>query len=395
MRPVDEKTMNTILHRCGESAAGVILRLAWQAGLRRSEIQSLLWGQVDLMEWVINLPDRKAYIPMELALFLTPLAGAADSAVAASSRTGAALDAQTISHLARAALTEGGLEAVRLTDLRSDCARRRLAAGEDWQQVSRSLGMGAAAVRSLGGGSTRAAPEPRVKAAAVEQLLETEGATPAGIAIALAWRQELGLEEILSLRWQQVADGALVLPEKTVPLDEKTKKLLSALPRGGAWVLSTSTARPYDRARLSRLVREAFVRHGLDDLTLRSLRTLRLADDLDVQILAMASAPGGVTARELQDALSLSDTALRRRLRRLAEQKRIVRVGFKYHISGAVVSPEAQEETILSYIKKEGFAYRQDIARLLRIAPAQCRPVLQRMVEQGLLRLEEQRYTLN
>ena len=390
---VEEAAMHAVLHRCGESAAGVILRLAWQAGLRRQEIQSLRWGQVDLMEWKLRLPDRSAAIPMELALFLSPLAGRAEEPVLLSRKTGQAMDAQTISHLARAALSEGGLGDVRLTDLRNDCAVRRLAAGEDWQQVSRSLGMSAAAVRALGGGSTRAAGEPRAKAAAVDRLLEKEGATPAGIAIALAWRQELGLEEILALRWEQVSEGELRLPRGSVSLDRKTAKLLESLRQEEGWVLSTRTGRPYDRARLSRMVREAFVRHGLDDLTLRGLRQLRQADDLDGRILTLAG-EAGVTAREAQESLSISDTALSRRLRRLMQQGRLTRVGFKYYRSGAVVPPQEQESAVLTYIKKEGFAYRQDIARLLRIAPAQCRPVLQRMVEQGKLRLEEQRYLL-
>ena len=208
MNTVEESAMRRLLERCGESAAGVILRLAWQAGLRRREIRSLTWEQVDFMEWKLLLEERKADMPMELAVFLAPLAGR--GAVVASQKTGEALDAQTISHLARAALTEGGLEQVQLVDLRNDCARRRLAAGESWQQVSRSLGMSAAALRALGASSTRAEGEPRAKAAAVERLIEKEGPTPAGIAIALAWRQELGLEEILSLRWEQVRDGFAV-----------------------------------------------------------------------------------------------------------------------------------------------------------------------------------------
>jgi len=391
---LDEMTMNMILRRCGESSAGVILRLAWQAGLKRHEIRSLTWGQVDLMEWKIRLPGRMASIPMELAVFLAPLAGAPEIPVVASQRTGEMLEAQTISHLARKALAEGGLADVQLTDLRNDCAERRLAAGEPWQEVSRSLGMSAAALRALGVASTRAAGEPRAKAAAVERLIEKEGATPAGIAIALAWRQELGLEEILSLKWEQVGQGVITLPERTVPLDVKTQKLLEGLRRETGWVLSTRTLRPYDRARLSRLAREVFVAHGLDDLTLRGLRQLRLIDEGDVGILSLAGGRQGVSARELQEELSLSDTALRRRLRRLTEQGKLLRVGFRYYLPGAVVPPEAQEEAVLSYIKEEGFAYRQDIARLLRIAPAQCRPVLQRLVEAGKLRLEEQRYLL-
>ena len=56
---------------------------------------------------------------------------------------------------------------------------------------------------------------------------------------------------------------------------------------------------------------------------------------------------------------------------------------------------EEHEEAIIQYLKEEGFAYRQDIARLLRIPASQCRPVLSRLVESGRVRMEEQRYLPN
>ena len=386
MNRIDEAAMNSILDRWGGSAPGRILRLAWQAGLRRREIRDLTWGSVDLMEWKISLPDRTVPIPMELALFLAPLEEEKERFVVFSQRTGGPLDPQTISHLVKEALAEGGFPDVRLTDLRTDCAVRMLAAGQDWQAVSRATGMSAAALRKLGGQSTRAVKEPRVKAAAVEQLLEREGATPAGAAIALAWRMGLGLDEILALKWEDV---------DALPLDSRTKKLLQGIERQGPFVLSTRTLRPYDRARLSRLVRSAFIQGGLDDLTLRDLRQLRSADAFDAQLLLLAGRREGVTLQQAQEELDLVDTAVRRSLRRLVQKGKLVRVGMRYYLPGAVVPPEEQEAAILDYLKKEGFAYRQDIAQLLRIPAAQCRPVLRRMVESGKLRLEEQRYIMN
>lgn len=386
MNRIDEAAMNSILDRWGGSAPGRILRLAWQAGLRRREIRDLTWGSVDLMEWKISLPDRTVPIPMELALFLAPLEEEKERFVAFSQRTGGPLDPQTISHLAKEALAEGGFPDVRLTDLRTDCAVRMLCAGQDWQAVSRATGMSAAALRQLGGQSTRAVKEPRVKAAAVEQLLEREGATPAGAAIALAWRMGLGLDEILALKWEDV---------DALPLDSRTKTLLERLERQGPFVLSTRTLRPYDRARLSRLVRSAFIQGGLDDLTLRDLRQLRSADAFDAQLLLLAGRREGVTLQQAREELDLVDTAVRRSLRRLVQKGKLVRVGMRYYLPGAVVPPEDQEAAILDYLKEEGFAYRQDIARLLRIPAAQCRPVLRRMVESGKLRLEEQRYIMN
>ena len=385
MDPINETAMNAVLERCGESTSGVILRLAWQAGLKRQEIRSLTWGQVDLMEWKIALPERTVPIPMELAVFLAPLEETAALPVVRSQRTGEMLEPQTISHLARAALEEGGLGEVHLTDLRADCARRMLDRGEDWQAVARSTGMGAAALRRLGEVSTRVVREPKARASALEQMLEQEGPSPAGIAIALAWRGGLGLEDITALRWDQVP---------ALSLDEETLALLDRGEKNGPYVLSTRTARPYDLARLSRLVRSAFIKGGLDDLTLRDLRQLRQGEAYDGSILDLAASREGTTARDLQEALSLSDTAVRRMLRRLTEQGKLVRMGLRYYLPGTVVPPQEQEKAILDYLAREGFAYRQDIARLLHISPAQCRPVLTRLVEGGKVKLEEQRYLL-
>lgn len=59
-----------------------------------------------------------------------------------------------------------------------------------------------------------------------------------------------------------------------------------------------------------------------------------------------------------------------------------------------MVPPERQPQVILEYLTREGFAYRQDIAQLLHVDPRQCRPILRRMVENGQIVQEKQRYTL-
>lgn len=398
---VDETTMNAVLNRAGTSAAGVILRLAWQAGLTREEIRTLTWSQVDLMEWKILLPGRTVPLSVEMATFLLPLGeGCSPGApVVGSRRSGAPLTAQTISHMARSALTAGGGGDLCLTDLREDFALRLLADGQNWQAVSRVTGMKAAALRQLGEVSTRAsrAAPPTVKTAALEELLKQEGASPAGTAISLAWREGLGLEEIASLRWEQLSGGTVSLGEGPVrPLSEETQALLKELrpADGGGFVLATRTGRPYDLSRLSRLVRSALVRCGLDDVTARDLRHLRGTEEVETLILGLAAGEEGVSLREVQEALALSDTAGRRSLRRLTEQGKLTRVGLRYYLPSVVVPPAEQEAAILGYLAREGFAYRQDIAKLLHIPAGQCRPILKRLVAAGKVRQENQRYTL-
>ena len=383
-----------------EPPAETILRLARQAGLRRREIQTLTWGQVDLVEWKLYLPDRTVPIELDLAMHLLPLAEgkAPGDSVAASRRSGEALTAQTISHLSRAALTAAGEAEVCLADLRNAYAAERLNAGEDWQSVSRLTGMSAAALRTLGEEVTtrsrRAAP-PAVKGAALEDLIRAEGNSPAGLAIALAWRCGLGLEEIAALRWSQVGEEEIVLPGRGAGLDAGTRQLLQSLrPAEDSFVLSTRTGKSYDLSRLSRLVRTALVRHGLDDVTLRDLRHLRGTEDVESVLLHLAASREGVSLREAQETLGGADTALRRSFKRLTAQEKLVRVGLRYYLPAAVVPPQEQEAAVLDHLRREGFAYRQDIARLLRISPAQCRGVLGRLTAAGKIRQENQRYTL-
>ena len=53
----DEGAMRRALTANGLNAAGAILRLAWQAGLQREEIEGLTWEQVDFLDQKLVLPE--------------------------------------------------------------------------------------------------------------------------------------------------------------------------------------------------------------------------------------------------------------------------------------------------------------------------------------------------
>ena len=63
----EEEAMNRILAKNSDNAAGVILRLAWQAGLSRDEISALTWDQVSFLDSRLELPARM--VPLEVDLF--------------------------------------------------------------------------------------------------------------------------------------------------------------------------------------------------------------------------------------------------------------------------------------------------------------------------------------
>ena len=107
----EEGAMNRILTAAGDSAAGVILRLAWQAGLLRDEIQRLTWAQVDFNAQRLLLPDREVPIPPELSGWLEALRDSRNRCspvVVLSDRDRKPLTPQSISRLARAALDSEG-----------------------------------------------------------------------------------------------------------------------------------------------------------------------------------------------------------------------------------------------------------------------------------------------
>ena len=64
MRRPDARAMAQLLAEQTQTAAGLILRLAWRQGLTREEIQRLTWNDVDFSAHQLRLPDRT--IPLEM-----------------------------------------------------------------------------------------------------------------------------------------------------------------------------------------------------------------------------------------------------------------------------------------------------------------------------------------
>ena len=406
----DPNAMEQILEKNFENAAGVILRLAWQAGLLRDEIHTLTWGQIDFLDNQILLKDRTVPISEELAIWLRTLREGRShrsEVVVLSDRDQKPLTPQSISRLARMALDAGGQTDVRLIDLRHDFVLRQLET-EDWQYVSRITGIEAAAMnvhfaqhlehRRVSTRARREEAQPPDEFA-LWKLLQAERLSPAGVTLWLTWQLGLRLEEIVTLRWDQLHGETLRLPDRIVPLTSGVLGVLSDLRAASpdaVYILpAPSRGRPYDRTRLSKIVRTALVRAGLDNITLRDLR---LDCDIRVggenEVTAFLRRHQSITRNEAAELLQVSASTAYNRLKQMVRRGRLTQIGARYYLSSAVVPPERQTEVILEYLDREGFAYRQDIARLLKIDPRQCRPILQRMVNAGQIEQQRQRYVV-
>ncbi len=408
----EEGAMDRILAAAGASAAGVILRLAWQAGLLRDEIQHLTWAQLDFLDRRIVLPDRAVPIPPDLCVWLEELRegrNRCSEVVVLSDRDKKPLTPQSISRLARSALDKEGQTAVRLIDLRHDYILRQLEE-HDWQYVSRVAGVEAAALNLHFAGhleektvSTRVRRKTavRIDEFALWKLLQAESVSPAGVTLWLTWQLGLQLEEVAALRWEQVdfQKERLILPDRTVPLTSGVLGVLRQLRQERPDTLFVAAAprsgNALDRTRLSKLVRAALVRGGMDDVTLRDLR---LDYDIRVggenQVMAYVRARQSITRNQAAELLGVSPTTAYGRLKQMVRRGKLTQVGARYYLHDTVVPPERQVQAILEYLSREGFAYRQDIARLLHIDAGQVRPILRRMIADGQIVQDRQKYIL-
>ena len=408
----EKGAMDQILQKNSYNAAETILRLAWQAGLLRDEIQHLTWAQIDFPYRQIVLPDRTVPISEELVDWLADLKdhrNGCSETVVLSDRDHKPLTPQSISRLARTALDKEGQTAIRLIDLRHDFVLRQLEE-HDWQYVSRITGVEAAALnlhfskhlreKKVSTRIRREEPA-QIDEFSLWKLVQTERTTPAGVTLWLTWQLGLRLEEIVALKWDQVdlEQGSLHMPDRTVSLTSGVhsvlKDLRAASPDSVYVLTAPRSGQPYDRVRLSKLVRTLLIRAGMDNVTLRDLRLDCAArTGGEDQVMAYLRKHQSVTRNQVMELLGVSKTAAYTRLKQMEKRGKLTQVGARYYLKGNVVPPERQAEAILEYLAKEGFAYRQDIARLLRIDPGQCRPILQKMVAAGQIIQKRQRYEL-
>ena len=410
----DEAAVRRILERHPSDAAGMIFRLAWLAGLLRNEIVSLRWESVSFLNQEIELPDRRVPLCPELEQYLARMSERMDwgsDYVLLSDRLHKPMQPQPVSRIVRQELDAEGQTAVRLIDLRHDFIIRQLLQ-HDWQYVSRitgveavTLGQHFAAYLPAGRVSTKIQAEkpPEVDELRLWRLIQEEGASVAGLALQLTWQAGLTLEEIAALTWEQVdlTDGVLrPSPRRTLALGDALRQFLAEVRPADAAPGDRVVRAPRSRAamrpdRISRVTRAALIRAGLDDLTLRDLRQdYALRAGGEARILQYVREHGSITRNALMDLFGISKTTAYPRLAALTDRGRLVRVGTRYYLPTEVVPPEEQYRVIREYLLAEGPAYRQDIARVLHIAPKQCTVILRHLVDAGKLRRENYRYTL-
>lgn len=126
----DRTLLETMLSRAGDGMVAVVVRLAWQLGLRRQEIHQLTWEQIDLETSVVRLPDREIPIPTELQSYLQSIRAKRHhiktGPVVLTDRDGLLPIESYLSYVVRQWMNSIGQPQVRLLDLRYDFMEQQL-----------------------------------------------------------------------------------------------------------------------------------------------------------------------------------------------------------------------------------------------------------------------------
>ena len=406
----DEPAMVRLLADERHTAAGIILRLAWKQGLTREEMQRLTWADIAPDEGGIHLPDRTVPLEEETASCLLDRYAFLDGVtpyVVVSDRRRQQMPRESISRLARQALDRAGIASISLMDLRHDFIIRQLEA-HDWPYVARISGIAVPTLYAVfsdylpEGRQKDSLPRREVDGFLMWKLLQAEGSSPVGLALWMGWKLGMQVREMTALTWDQVdLDRGLVrLPDRDLALGVTLRRLLRAAagrrrPGEDPHVLLTpNSRRPLDQPRLSKMVRTALIRGGMEHISLGDLCREERRENEDARLLAYAAEKGTISRSEAMSLLGLSKVAAYERLRQLAERGKLVRVGGKYYPAGQVVPPEEQYDVIRTFLEQSGPAYRQDLAALLHVGDRQCALILKHMVEDRRLVQAGQRYAL-
>ena len=221
--------MFRILARHPYSPEGVILRLAWQEGLSRKELNELTWDQVDLDGGSLLLPDRTVPLEPSVADCLRERYARyrkLSDRVLIADRGKKPMTPENVSRLAKLALDSEG-QGVSLKDLRRDWIVRQIKA-HGWACAARVSGIFPAALWGD-------APQPDVPQTGDDteyslwRIVQQEDSSTAGLAIWMCWKLGMQPGEIAALTWDQIdlQTGLIRFPDHDVDMGARTQRLLS------------------------------------------------------------------------------------------------------------------------------------------------------------------------
>ena len=409
----DENALLRILDQNSGKCAELVIRLVWNAGMNLTEARELKWEQVDFQNGQINLTGRA--IPMDEGLqqclqkWHDRYFKKSPEYVVFGGSYHLHITRVSLSRIVSAALKAGGMEGISRADLRQDYVIR-LMEQYDLPYVSRISGLKLEVLKANYYQYVRPSTNVEKKKQAdnavdgdkMMRLVKAEG-VPLGIAIWLAWKQDMSLEEMVALTWDQIdLDSRILnLPSGYVFIDGTLEELLRKAweirePESLPYVLlSPKAKKPFAKERLSRVMRQALIRGSIDDACVADLKTATRCKKNEEIILQYLEKEKYITIEGAKKLLHTSVYTMPYEcLLRLREQGKVIRVGAKYYLAGTVVPPELQYETIYAYLTEKGSARLGELTELLGIEHKQCMWVLTVLAKDGKLLHENRKYTL-
>lgn len=414
IRP-DEDALLRVLSQNDKTAAELIIRLAWQAGLNRPQIHALTWNQVSLDTAEIHLSTHTVPIHPDLLACLQhqrqrPSSQKSEYVVLTDARRFHP-HSGSISRIATDALKkEEALKNVSLSDLRDDFIIRMVQQhGKKYTVQIAGIAMGTLHakfgkyVSQSRGTVTEGNPSPKapINTDRLLELLTAEGSSPAAISLWLSWKQNMTLKEITSLTWNQVNFEAntLHLEKRDSIMHPIVAQLLKELSNSGEdanshVLLTPKSKKPFRVERLTVVIRNALCRYGLNSLYVGSLPYLDKQLEEEQKILQYIQENRFITRKNTVSLLNTTENIAWKTLNRMTQQNKLVRTGLRYYIPGTVVPPEEQPAAIIKYLKEVGTSTCGDIAEMLHTEKRACAWVLHKMVEEGSIIMIGQAYKL-
>ena len=142
--------------------------------------------------------------------------------------------------------------------------------------------------------------------AAMRRILERYSNSPEGMILRLAWIHGLGLKELNELTWDQVdfETGNLILPDRTVPIEESTAKCLADRYKNYSAVsprvvIADRGKKPMTLENVSRLAKNALDSEG-QNVALKDLRRDWILRQIEEKGWAYAAWVSGMTVSSLR-----------------------------------------------------------------------------------------------
>lgn len=412
-KQLDSAAIQSILQENQGKTVEIVLRLAWNLGFTRDEIHQLKWSDISLEDKVITLPDREVPMDDETVLCLVnrrqnPKIIHTEYVIVAEYRKKGPTRKESISRIVRTAMNDAGLPKITLVDLRQDYVIRMLET-HDWPYVARVTGTPLSTLyanysKYFTNNEVKKAKEPFCGdyKAKLWEIIEAEGLSAQGLALRMvAELEEIQVLEIIELTWDQVdlENGWITLSNRKMKVSSELLAMLRTVKEGrppdaDCHVLLTEKAqKPFNEQVISRKIRNALIRKGVD-IPLRDLLASDKYKADDEVILEYIKKKGHTSWAGAKKELPFKRRYFYSRVLELIERGEVVRIGQELYIAGTVVPPEEHYEVVRAHLEMMGGGYRNELADLLGVSHYQASWILQNMVEEGKLKQIGRMYRL-